>query len=114
MPVVKIRDGDNAVVDLARLQLYCLDARHPRGVLKARQFEARLGLGSRDADLIRDELLKAVGKSDQAVADRRDEYGQRYELDVQITGPAGTATVRSIWIALAGASGPRFMTCYVV
>ena len=110
---MKIRDGDNGVVDLARLQLYCLDPKHPRGVAKARQFEARLGLGSRDAELLRDELLKAVGKSDQAVAGRRDDYGQRYELDVQIKGPGGTATVRTTWIALAGAGGPKFITCHV-
>jgi len=111
---VKIRDGDNAVVDSSRLQLYCLNARHPRGALKARQFEARLGLDSRDAELLRDKLLKAVNKSDQAVAGRRDVYGQRYELDVQISGPEGTAMVRTIWITLQGAPGPTFMTCHVV
>ncbi len=111
---MKIRDADNAVVDLAKLQLYCLDPRHPRGVVKARQFEARLGLGSRDAELLRHELLKAVGKSEQAVAARRDEHGQRYDLDVEIKGPGGTATVRTTWIALARSRGPQFLTCHVV
>lgn len=111
---MKIRDGDNAVVDPSRLQLYCLNARHPRGALKARQFEARLGLDSRDAEMLRDELLKAANKSDQAVAGRRDVYGQRYELDVEISGPDGTATIRTIWITLQGAPGPTFMTCHVV
>ncbi len=110
---MRIRDADNAVVDLARLQLYCLDPKHPRGVVKARQFEARLGIGQRDAELLRHELLKAVGKSDQVVTGRRDEYGQRYELDVQIKGPGGTATVRTIWLALAGAGAPKFITCHV-
>jgi len=111
---VKIRDADNAVVDLARLRLYCLDPRHPRGVVKARQFEARLGMGSRDAELLQHELLKAIGKSEQAVAGRRDEYGQRYQLDVKIDGHGGTATVRTTWIALAGGRGPKFITCHVV
>jgi hypothetical protein len=114
MAAMKIRDGDNAVVDLAKLKLYCLDATHPRGGCKARQFEARLGMGPGDAESLRDQLLAAVGKSEDAEAGESDDHCQRYHLDVEVKGPKGTATVRTSWMDRDGTKGLRFITCHVV
>jgi hypothetical protein len=114
MAAMKIRDGDNAVVDLAKLKLYCLDPTHPRGACKAHQFATRLGMGPGDAESLRDQLLAAVEKSVAAEAGKSDEHGQRYRLDVDVKGPKGTATVRTSWIDRDGARGIHFITCHVL
>ncbi len=111
---MKVRDGEYAAVDLLKLQLYCLDAQHPRGSHKARQFAARLGMSGADAELLRDQLLTAVRTSEDAFLDARDEFGQRYHLDSVVAGPAGTATVRSHWMTRTRDRAPRFLTCFVV
>ena len=111
---MNIRDADNAFVDVAKLQLYCLDPRHPRGACKARQFSSRLGFTARDADILRRKLLDAMKGSEHVVPGMRDDFGQRYQLDVEVTGPKGTATVRTTWIVRDGDRGPRLATCFVV
>ncbi len=111
---MKVRDGENAVVDVLKLQLYCLDFQHPRGSHKARQFAARLGMGSADAEALRDKLLEAVRTSEEAVLDARDEFGQRYHLDSDVEGPGGTARVRSYWITRTRDRAPHFVSCHVL
>lgn len=111
---MKLRDGESAVVDIAKLRLYCLDSKHPRGACKARQFAARLGYTASDAETLQKQLLEAARKSGDAVVGERDEHGQRYDLDVEITGPDGSGTVRSTWIVRADESPPRLITCYVI
>ena len=44
----------------------------------------------------------------------RDEYGQRYTLDFEMSGPSGAAVVRSCWIVLGGEDFPRMVSCYVM
>ena len=111
---MNLRDGDNAFVDLAKLQMYCLDPRHPRGACKARQFSARLGITARDAETLARDLLNAMDGSTRVVAGVRDEFGQRYQLDVDVTGPKGTAMVRTTWITRDGDRGPRLVTCFLL
>ena len=111
---MKIRDGEHAVVDLAKLQLYCLDQSHPRGGRKAKQFEARLGIASQNAEELQQQLLEAVKTSEEAVTGVRDAHGLRYQLDVEVTGPKGTAKVRTYWLSRTGSPAPRFLTCHVV
>lgn len=111
---MKVRDGETGIIDLAKLQLYCLDSRHPRGSLKARQFAARLGFSMQDAEALREKLLEALQKSNGAVLGERDEFGQRYQLDVEVTGPKGTTTVRSHWIVRTTENAPRLTTCHVL
>jgi filamentous hemagglutinin len=79
----------------------------------ARQFAERLGFTARDAEDLREQLLKAVLKSEDAEPIERDDYGQRYVLDVEVKGPKGQATVRTTWIAREGERGPKLLTCHV-
>lgn len=72
-----------------------------------------LGLTAADADVLRRALLKAAVEG-EAVAGERDDYGQRYVLDFDLTGPRGKATVRSSWIILDGEGFPRMISCYVL
>ncbi len=110
---MKLPGGELAVVEIAKLRNYCLNERHPRGRHKARVFATALGLTAADADLLRRALLKAAIEGD-AVSGERDDYGQRYVLDFEMTGPGGKATVRSSWIVLRGEEFARMSSCYVL
>ncbi len=65
------------------------------------------------ADQLRSALLAAAREGD-AVAGDRDEFGQRFVLDFVMTGPKGTATVRSSWIVRRGEDFPRLASCFVL
>lgn len=110
---MRLPNGNNAVVDIAKLRDYCLNEQHPRGRHKARVFATALGITATDADLLRRALLRAAVDGD-AVAVERDDYGQRYMVDFGLTGPRGRATVRSVWIIMRGEDYPRLTSCYVL
>jgi len=65
------------------------------------------------AEQLRDFLLDAAERI-HGVPGEEDDYGQRYVLDLQVTGPAGTAAVRSGWIVRSDEDFPRFLSCYVL
>jgi hypothetical protein len=110
---VKLPNGDRAVVDLAKLRDYCLNEQHLRGRHKARVFSSALGITSDDAEILRQTLLDAAAEK-SATLGEQDDYGQRYVLDFRMTGPTGSATVRSRRIILTGEKVPRLVTCYVL
>jgi len=106
---MRLPGGERAVVELAKLTGYCLDPTHPRGRHKARVFAAQLGLTQADAAHVR-----AAAAADNAVEGVTDGFGRRFALDLKVTGPKGTGTVRSGWILRAGEDFPRFASCYVL
>jgi hypothetical protein len=110
---MKLPNGDQAVVELAKLSDYCLNEQHPRGRHKARVFASVLGVTSEEAEVLRQRLLDAAAEEDVTLGEQ-DDYGQRYVLDFLMTGPRGSATVRSVWIILAKQNAPRLLTCYVL
>lgn len=109
---MRLPHSDQAIVEMVKLQEYCLSLTHPRGRHKARVFAAVLGLTADDAESLRDALLQAARTEDATPADQ-DEFGQRYVIDFQMQGPQGTAIVRSAWIVRTGEQFPRLTSCYV-
>lgn len=63
-------------------------------------------------ELLHDALLNAV-RDDEAVAGELDEFGQRYTIDFTMTGPAGSAVVRSLWMIRTDEDFPRLVSCFV-
>ena len=110
---MKLPGGDRALVDVVKLREYCLNELHPRGRHKARLFASILGVTFKDAEILRQALLRA-GADGEAELGEQDDYGQRYVVNFQMTGPSGSATVRSVWIVLKGENYPRLVTCYVL
>jgi hypothetical protein len=110
---VKLPNAGNTVVDIAKLRNYCLSRDHPRGKHKAKVFFARLGLSATDAEFLQDALLRAA-LFQEAEFGEKDDFGQRYVLDIEMTTSAGTATVRSAWIVRVNEDFARFVTCYVM
>jgi hypothetical protein len=110
---MNLPNGDRAVVDVEKLRNYCLNPTHPRGRHKARVFASTLGWTANDAGRLRDVLLAAACEKDSA-AGEKDEYGQRYTLDLVVPGPHGPVPIRSLWIVAAGEDFPRLASCFVL
>jgi len=110
---MKLPNAERAIVDIRKLRDYCLNLQHRRGRHKARVFSAVLGLTSDHADQLREALL-AAARVCEATPGEKDEYGQRFVLDFEVSGPAGSATVRTSWIVIRGEDFPRLSSCYVL
>jgi len=108
---LKLPNPDRAVVDTAKLRLYCLDPTHPVGKHKAIVFSAALGLTAGDADWLRDRLLEAAFAEAEALGGNQ--FGSLYATDSELRTASGRATVRCGWIVRAGEDFPRLTTCYV-
>ena len=111
---MRLPNSERALVELAKLADYCLDPSHLRGQHKARVFASRLGLGRNDASNVRAALLHAANRAENALCGAVDGFGARYILDFQLSGPKGSALVRSAWIVRNGEDFPRFTSCYVL
>jgi hypothetical protein len=112
MEFTPLPNGDRAVVDLAKLQDYCLNPHHQDGKHKARVFKSALGVGPADAEWLRERILEAAS-SRPAVLTAMTPFGILYVLDFVLTTDSGSAVVRSGWIARHGEDFPRLTTCYV-
>jgi hypothetical protein len=114
-PVARMRlpNAAQAVVEVEKLRDYWLSPVHARGRHKARVFANVLGIRREHAAFLRKTLLEAALTSDVTLGER-DAYGQRYVLDFSMTGPAGSAMVRSTWIVLSSENFARLTSCYVI
>lgn len=110
---MKLLNGHRAIVDLEKLVDYCLNPDHPRGKHKARVFLAACGMTAEHAELLRQQLLVAALEG-VAVLQPKVGFGQRVVIECSITGPAGTALIRSAWIIRPEEEIPRFVTAFVL
>lgn len=106
-------NAQRAEVDSRKLTEYCLSPTHPVGKHKAAVFRSALGLTAAAADVLRGLLLRAA-ETGEAVAERVDEFGERFRVDFEATTDAGQATIRSAWVVRTGEDFPRLTTCYVL
>ena len=58
--VTRLPHGGEAILDLRKIESYCLSASHPRGRHKARVFREALDLQPDDAAWLRDALLETA------------------------------------------------------
>ena len=110
---MKLPHAEQAIVLIAKLRDYSLDATHEEGKHKARVFAAALGIGPDDAPWLREKLLEAALRHECARG-RSTPFGQRYVLDFSLTKGRQEARVRSVWNVRPGETEPRLITCYVL
>lgn len=110
---MKLPNAEHAIVNIAKLGDYSLDAAHEEGKHKARVFSAALGIDQNDADWLRTALLAAALRYD-CVPGRNTPFGQRYVLDFPLVKGLRKAQVRSVWNVRPGETSPRLVTCYVL
>jgi hypothetical protein len=102
-----------AILDIRKIEDYCLNLSHPRGRHKARVFGEALGLERGDAAWLRGVLLEAT-RHNEARQVAADAWGTHWRLDATIGRHGMIAVVRTIWIVRAGEKAPRFVTCWVL
>src|SRR6266568_7794742 len=79
----RLPHGDQAILDIRKIEDYCLSQSHPRGRHKARVFREALDLQQSDAWWLRDVLLEAA-RSSEASQMVTDAWGSHWRLDVTI------------------------------
>ena len=57
---MKLPNAEQAIVEIAKLRNYSLDATHEEGQHKARVFASALGIGADDAEWLRARLFEAA------------------------------------------------------
>jgi len=105
--------GDEAILDIRKIEDYCLNRAHPRGRHKARVFREALDLQRSDASWLRTVLL-AAARSAEAIQLEEDAWGAYWRLDAPLERQGKIAVVRTIWIVRKGERAPRFVTCWVL
>jgi hypothetical protein len=106
-------NSDRAVLDIRKIEDYCLNPDHPIGCHKARVFREALDIGRAEATGLADEFLHAV-RTGAASPAGVDEWGPRWSVDVAIFRQNRRAMVRTIWMVRVGEDFPRFVTCWVL
>ncbi|MET8547436.1 WXG100 family type VII secretion target [Micromonospora zamorensis] len=102
-------DFTQAEIDSRKITAYAMNPDHPVGKNKYRVINSATGLGPDDADAILQQIREGV-LAGKPLLGRADEFGQRWNVDLPLTGPDGTITVRTAWILESGASAPRMVT----
>ncbi|WFE95970.1 DUF6883 domain-containing protein [Micromonospora sp. WMMD987] len=97
---------ENVEIDKRKISEYVLNAEHPDGRHTFRVINSATGLTAGDADQIEAQIRAGV-RNGTPLAGKSDQYGQRWSVDVPMTGPAGTMTVRTGWIVEPGSDQPR-------
>ena len=110
---MKLPHGERAYVNLAKLRDYSLSPTHEEGKHKAKVFAAALGIGSAQAEWLRDSLLVAAGEVECQLG-KRDEHGQRYTVDFIAQFGGKSVRLRSAWIVRPVEDFPRLISCYVL
>src|SRR6266404_7490255 len=81
---MRLPNAENAVIDIAKLQDYCLNPNHPEGKHKARVFQRKLGIRRSHAEQLREVILQAILTED-ALEQQSTVYGRRYVVDVAVS-----------------------------
>ena len=108
---MQIPNADRAVIEPRKLHEYLLSRSHQVGRFKAAFF---LALGYSPEDWHRLEAdLRSQHLPQDATAEERTSYGQKYAIRATLVGPSGnSANVLSIWFMRRGEEFPRFVTAY--
>ena len=109
----RLPNGGQAVLDIRKIEDYCLNPGHPLGRHKARVFREALGIGRDDSAALGEEFLEAA-RTGAASPAGTDEWGPRWSIDVAIARQNKRAVVRTIWMVRVDEDIPRFVTCWVL
>ena len=110
--MARLPNRERALLDIRKIEDYCLNPAHPRGRHKARAFRAALGVGRNDAQWLRKSILEGIQGAD-AIELAADAWGVRWRVDVAVSRQGSSVLVRTLWIVRTGEDIPRFVTCWV-
>jgi hypothetical protein len=104
--------ADKAIINPSKLTEYALNPVHPVGKHKARVFESALGFNKNNAGDLMKQIQQGV-KNNTPIAGKIDQYGERFTVDIPVTGPKGSGVVTSGWIYKPGSDVPELTTILV-
>ncbi|MDQ3010800.1 MAG: hypothetical protein M3X11_08880 [Acidobacteriota bacterium] len=110
---MKIPNPQKAVVEIRKLRDYCLNPEHRIGKHKARLYKASLGLTIEDAEALR-AVLREIVKTHEAELGDKDEHGQRYQIEFEMTWQDKHAKLLSAWNVRPNEAFARLVTCYPI
>lgn len=102
-----------ALIPSKKLEGYALDPTHKTGAHKAIVFESALGITKENAALLEAQIRAGLPKvAAHQLQDAK--HGKIFRVDIPVTGPKGSAIVRTGWIIEKDGTGiPRLTTAYV-
>jgi hypothetical protein len=109
----RLPNPERAILDIRKLEDYCLNPQHARGRHKARVFRESISVVRGDSSWLRSVLLAALPNS-EAVELGSDSFGSRWRVDALVSRQDKNIMVRTVWIVRAGETAPRFVTCWVL
>lgn len=112
-PITPLMNARRADIAAEKLLGYTLNPDHPVGGNKARVFASVLGITRDNYRVLQDALYQGLPASN-AVAKDATRHGQKYQVDIRVTGPAGSAMVRTGWIVRVDEDFPRLTSAYVM
>ena len=102
-----------ATIDDAKLVNYVLNPNHRTGKHKARVLESVGGFTAKNYMSLKSAILDHIANAEAQIC-AEDSYGTRYNVDIALTGPRRSYTLRTGWIIRSGEDFPRLTTCYVL
>ncbi|MBV7454292.1 hypothetical protein KW843_07405 [Acidovorax sp. sif1233] len=102
----------HAVLPSDKLTGYVLNTDHPVGKNKARVFASALGYTRENSQDLAEAIHAALPLAPATVR-QTTQYGVQYSVDLPLTGPKGSAIVRTGWIVEPGGQVPRLTSAYV-
>jgi filamentous hemagglutinin len=104
--------ANRARIDPRKLTDYALNPNHPVGGNKAKVFDSALGYNQSNSEGLLQQLQRGVMQN-TPVPGKVDSFGARFTVDIPVTGPSGSATVRTGWILKPGSTTPEMTTLFV-
>src|SRR5688500_9534564 len=108
----RMPNGERAIVDLRKLEDYCLSPLHVRGRHKARVFARRSASIARMPPGSDKRCSKPRARAKRS--SRSKQVRKPLAIDTRLTRIGRTAVVRSVWIIRSGEDIPRFVTAWVL
>jgi uncharacterized protein YukE len=102
-------DFSNGEIDSNKITGYAMNPDHPVGRNKYRVIHSATGLDVADAAAIEEQIRDGV-RNGHPLLGIANQYGQRWAVDVPLSGPSGTIMVRTAWIVDIGSTVPRLVT----
>ena len=109
---MKLPNPDRAILPPEKLEGYSLNPNHSEGRHKALVFQSALGITVSNSQVLRDALYEAI-RTYEALPTKQNAYGQKYQIDFEMTRMGKSALVRSVWIVRFNEDFPRLVTCYI-
>lgn len=114
-PTVKLKElVVEIVIDPRKLTHYALDPENPKGKNKALMFAQHLGYTKDNYQALLDQIYQKVLNA-EAIAQSQDQYGTRYQIDLEIQGiePEQLETVRTGWLIPENGQYARLTTLFI-